>query len=178
MRASGRRRVIQVEVQKLLEDVERLDCRVAKLDAHFRQAQDDVAQIRISTDKIMKRGAEDRDAGVRGRARSAVQERIAAPARDASSARSTTPRDAASLLQAPATANAEPARVLRRSPACATPPARDAGGLSGNSHRRNTRHGLFSKDIKTLDDLFVHTLQDIYYAEHRSRRLAEDDRDR
>ena len=24
---------------------------------------------------------------------------------------------------------------------------------------------LFSKDIKTLDDLFVHTLQDIYYAE-------------
>ncbi len=25
--------------------------------------------------------------------------------------------------------------------------------------------GLFSKDIKTLNDLFVHTLQDIYYAE-------------
>jgi len=25
--------------------------------------------------------------------------------------------------------------------------------------------GLFSKDIKTFDDLFVHTLQDIYYAE-------------
>lgn len=25
--------------------------------------------------------------------------------------------------------------------------------------------GLFTKDIKTLDDLFVHTLQDIYYAE-------------
>ncbi len=25
--------------------------------------------------------------------------------------------------------------------------------------------GLFSKDIKTLDDLFVHQLQDIYYAE-------------
>ena len=25
--------------------------------------------------------------------------------------------------------------------------------------------GLFSKDIATLDDLFVHTLQDIYYAE-------------
>ena len=25
--------------------------------------------------------------------------------------------------------------------------------------------GLFSKDIKTLDDLFVHGLQDIYYAE-------------
>jgi ferritin-like metal-binding protein YciE len=25
--------------------------------------------------------------------------------------------------------------------------------------------GLFSKDIKTMDDLFVHTLRDIYYAE-------------
>jgi ferritin-like metal-binding protein YciE len=25
--------------------------------------------------------------------------------------------------------------------------------------------GFFSKDIKTMDDLFVHTLQDIYYAE-------------
>jgi ferritin-like metal-binding protein YciE len=27
--------------------------------------------------------------------------------------------------------------------------------------------GLFSKDINTLDDLFVHTLQDIYYAEQQ-----------
>jgi ferritin-like metal-binding protein YciE len=27
--------------------------------------------------------------------------------------------------------------------------------------------GLFSKSIKTLDDLFVHTLQDIYYAEQQ-----------
>jgi hypothetical protein len=25
--------------------------------------------------------------------------------------------------------------------------------------------GIFSKDIKTMDDLFVHQLQDIYYAE-------------
>ncbi|KLK94448.1 DNA recombinase [Microvirga vignae] len=49
-------RVIQIEVQKLLEDVSRLDSRVAKLDAHFRQAQDDVAQIRVSTEKIVKRG--------------------------------------------------------------------------------------------------------------------------
>ncbi|MBM6578688.1 DNA recombination protein RmuC [Microvirga sp. BT689] len=49
-------RVIQIEVQKLLEDVERLDSRVAKLDAHFRQAQDDVSQIRVSADKIVKRG--------------------------------------------------------------------------------------------------------------------------
>ncbi len=27
--------------------------------------------------------------------------------------------------------------------------------------------GLFTRDIKTLDDLFVHTLQDIYYAENQ-----------
>src|SRR5215218_5192712 len=49
-------RVIQIEVQKLLEDIERLDARVLKLDTHFRQAQDDVSQIRVSADKIVKRG--------------------------------------------------------------------------------------------------------------------------
>ncbi len=27
--------------------------------------------------------------------------------------------------------------------------------------------GLFSKDIKTMEDLFVHTLQDVYYAENK-----------
>ena len=27
--------------------------------------------------------------------------------------------------------------------------------------------GLFSKDIETMDDLFVHQLKDIYYAEHQ-----------
>jgi len=27
--------------------------------------------------------------------------------------------------------------------------------------------GLFTKDIKTMDDLFLHMLQDIYYAEHK-----------
>ncbi|MCK9916123.1 DUF892 family protein [Microbacteriaceae bacterium K1510] len=27
--------------------------------------------------------------------------------------------------------------------------------------------GLFTKDIKTLDNLFVHTLQDVYYAEQQ-----------
>ena len=30
--------------------------------------------------------------------------------------------------------------------------------------------GLFSKPIKTLDDLFVHTLQDIYYAENQIKK--------
>ena len=27
--------------------------------------------------------------------------------------------------------------------------------------------GFFSKDIETMDDLFVHTLNDIYYAENQ-----------
>jgi DNA recombination protein RmuC len=49
-------RVIQTEVQKLLADVGRLSERVGKLDSHFRQAQDDVAQIRTSAEKIVKRG--------------------------------------------------------------------------------------------------------------------------
>jgi DNA recombination protein RmuC len=49
-------RVIQVEVQRLLEDIARLGERVSKLDTHFRQAQEDVAQIRVSTEKIAKRG--------------------------------------------------------------------------------------------------------------------------
>lgn len=49
-------RVIQSEVAKLLDDVRRLGDRVEKLDTHFRQASDDVAQIRTSSDKIVKRG--------------------------------------------------------------------------------------------------------------------------
>src|SRR5207302_11203758 len=31
--------------------------------------------------------------------------------------------------------------------------------------RRMDPMGLFSKDVKTMDDLFVHTLRDMYYAE-------------
>lgn len=49
-------RVIQSEVAKLLDDVRRLGDRVEKLDTHFRQASDDVSQIRTSSDKIVKRG--------------------------------------------------------------------------------------------------------------------------
>jgi DNA recombination protein RmuC len=49
-------RVIQAEVGKLLEDVGRLVDRVGKLDTHFRQATDDVAQIKTSAEKIAKRG--------------------------------------------------------------------------------------------------------------------------
>jgi ferritin-like metal-binding protein YciE len=34
-------------------------------------------------------------------------------------------------------------------------------------NRKAEAMGLFSKDIKTMDDLFVHTLRDIYYAENQ-----------
>jgi ferritin-like metal-binding protein YciE len=34
--------------------------------------------------------------------------------------------------------------------------------------------GLFTKDIKTLDDLFVHQLQDIYYAEKQILKALPD----
>jgi DNA recombination protein RmuC len=48
--------LIQTEVRHLLSDVGRLRERVGKLDGHFRQAQEDVAQIATSSDKIAKRG--------------------------------------------------------------------------------------------------------------------------
>jgi ferritin-like metal-binding protein YciE len=34
--------------------------------------------------------------------------------------------------------------------------------------------GLFSRDIKTLDDLFVHTLRDMYYAENQIAKSLPD----
>lgn len=34
--------------------------------------------------------------------------------------------------------------------------------------------GLFTKDIKTFDDLFVHTLKDIYYAENQIAKSLPD----
>ncbi len=38
--------------------------------------------------------------------------------------------------------------------------------------------GLFSKDIKSMDDLFVHTLRDIYYAENQILKSLPDMIDR
>jgi ferritin-like metal-binding protein YciE len=38
--------------------------------------------------------------------------------------------------------------------------------------------GFFSKDIKTLDDLFVHTLRDIYYAEKKIEKVLPNMADR
>lgn len=48
--------LIQREVQKMLEDVIRLDHRVSNLSGHFTQAEKDVREIQTSTGKIAKRG--------------------------------------------------------------------------------------------------------------------------
>jgi DNA recombination protein RmuC len=48
--------LIQSEVGKLMDDVRRLVDRVDNLDAHFRQASKDVEQIKVSADKIGRRG--------------------------------------------------------------------------------------------------------------------------
>jgi DNA recombination protein RmuC len=55
MRAQAGR--IQEEVGRLVEDVTRLNQRVGGLKRHFDQAQDDIRQIDISTDKIVRRGS-------------------------------------------------------------------------------------------------------------------------
>jgi DNA recombination protein RmuC len=49
--------VIQKEVGLLLDDVRRLQDRSSKLETHFRQAQEDVAGIATSADKITRRGS-------------------------------------------------------------------------------------------------------------------------
>ena len=48
--------VIQSELHHLLKDVERLDGRVERLQRHFGQANEDIRQIRISTEKLSRRG--------------------------------------------------------------------------------------------------------------------------
>ncbi len=47
--------LIQREVGKLLEDVVRLDDRVAKLQTHFSQTEEDIRKIRITTEKVTSR---------------------------------------------------------------------------------------------------------------------------
>jgi DNA recombination protein RmuC len=48
--------LIQAEVGHLVRDIDRLEERVSKLQRHFSQANDDIGQILISTDKIARRG--------------------------------------------------------------------------------------------------------------------------
>jgi len=56
--------LLQAEVGRLLDDVRRLDDRVGKLQNHFRQADEDMRQIRISTEKIDKRAERIREVEV------------------------------------------------------------------------------------------------------------------
>ena len=48
--------VIQAETRKLVEDVSRLRQRVLKLEGHFRQSQEDVSAILVSSEKIARCG--------------------------------------------------------------------------------------------------------------------------
>lgn len=50
-------RAVRREVQLMVEDAARLGDRVAKLESHFAQVQSDLSGIRISADKITRRGA-------------------------------------------------------------------------------------------------------------------------
>ena len=50
--------MIKQQVAALVQDVLRLDDRVAKLKKHFADMQGDVSQIEISTSKIARRGAQ------------------------------------------------------------------------------------------------------------------------
>lgn len=85
--------VIQQMVSELQADLTRLDQRVTRLGTHFEQAQEDVRQIRISTDKAIKKsakieavGLEDADvaaiADAAGGAQQTLQPRSAGPGPD------------------------------------------------------------------------------------------------
>jgi DNA recombination protein RmuC len=50
--------LVRAEVAKLMGDVERLRDRALNLQKHFAQSNDDVSQVLISADNVMKRGAQ------------------------------------------------------------------------------------------------------------------------
>jgi ferritin-like metal-binding protein YciE len=60
-----------------------------------------------------------------------------------------------------------------RSPA-GSPPLAFRRFAAMPTFRKDEAMGFFSKDIKTLDDLFVHTLRDIYYAEKEIKNALPD----
>jgi ferritin-like metal-binding protein YciE len=64
------------------------------------------------------------------------------------------PRDECAWEQASGQEQVTPGRIVLASERSCT-----------NQNQNEDTMGFFSKDIKTLDDLFVHTLRDIYYAE-------------
>jgi ferritin-like metal-binding protein YciE len=49
-----------------------------------------------------------------------------------------------------------------------------ASAAPASQEKGNTVMGLFSKDIKNMNDLFVHTLRDIYYAEKQITKALPD----
>ena len=64
----------------------------------------------------------------------------------------------------------EAEQARRRPVAIPTARNRDSSVRGSRLNKRTkvvTAMGFFSKDIKTMDDLFVHTLRDIYYAENQ-----------
>ncbi|WP_162906715.1 DNA recombination protein RmuC [Algihabitans albus] len=74
--------VIQTEVQTMLEDVTRLDQRVGKLETHFDQASRDIRDIRISADKVTKRGERIKDLELEDEgAAGQIADTVAPPAR-------------------------------------------------------------------------------------------------
>jgi ferritin-like metal-binding protein YciE len=54
---------------------------------------------------------------------------------------------------------------LAQTPATSRSAGRQPIGRAGLLNRKDPPMGLFTRDIKTMNDLFVHQLQDIYYAE-------------
>lgn len=77
-RISEQAGLLQAEVGRLLDDVRRLDDRVGKLQTHFRQADEDMRQIRVSTEKIDKHAERIREVEVEVE----EPERVAAAAPD------------------------------------------------------------------------------------------------
>ncbi len=57
LRLRDEARAVRREIQLMVADAERLGARVARLESHFGQVQGDLSDIRISTDKITRRGA-------------------------------------------------------------------------------------------------------------------------
>ncbi len=49
-------RAVRRELQLMVQDADRLGTRVAQLEAHFQQVQGDLSELRISADKITRRG--------------------------------------------------------------------------------------------------------------------------
>jgi DNA recombination protein RmuC len=50
--------LVRAEVTKLMTDIGRLRDRALNLQKHFAQSNDDVSQVLISAEKVMKRGAQ------------------------------------------------------------------------------------------------------------------------